>query len=87
MLIWYFKVNTNRLESGIIAIFKFAAFHSYGYLTYKSPEQAMEAAEKHKDVEMAGKKLLVVHYGSYVELPVRGEHQCSDQFQQVLRRL
>ena len=44
---------------------------SYAYLTYKSPDEAKEAAEKYKDVEMDSKKLLVVHYGTYVEKPVK----------------
>ena len=46
----------------------FCSFHhSYGYLTYETAEQAKEAAEKHKDAEMDGTKLLVVHYGTYID--------------------
>ena len=40
---------------------------SYGYLTYETAEQAKEAAEKYKDAEMDGTKLLVVHYGTYID--------------------
>ncbi|KAI0231271.1 hypothetical protein LSAT2_018366 [Lamellibrachia satsuma] len=37
----------------------------YAYLTYKSPDEAKEAAEKYKDVEMDSKKLLIFVISAY----------------------
>lgn len=50
--------------------------YSYGYLSYETAEEAKEAAEKYKDIEMDGKKLLVVHYGTYID-PVSPTSKCQ----------